>query len=476
MESLAYNFPAALESAAHHSTTQRSSLLGIATASAGTLVALSFVPEDPTPAGALYFAALVMMASLAIAPAAAAIRDPKALLRAENVIVLAPIYWLLLDLLQGLYPMQAIGSEPIDKAFISIGVFVVAVWLGVYRRPWKVPRGLMRAVSQELPPNIYFFLCVAAFVLGMLSFLIPTNFDVVKMFSYLGDTRWAAPWIRGQLGGWDAFADQLQYFGYLLPALTVILSRRSGWGDVKTLFSIGMSILMMIFLAQSGARRVVGVVFGAALISWLLTQKQLRIRHMLLGAAAAAALLFALQIMLEYRNLGLATLAERADYEPVLEEDSVRVDDNFYRLSQVIELIPEYHPHVYQDYVIWVAVRPIPRVFWPGKPVDPGFDLASALGRKEISLSISVIGEFYMAAGFIGIALGGWFYGRLCGMASRLLAGPANLGVVLMYGILTMALFTGVRSMLDLVLVNYATLGWFGLSRAIIYLRGQKVS
>ena len=26
---------------------------------------------------------------------------------------------------------------------------------------------------------------------------------------------------------------------------------------------------------------------------------------------------------------------------------------------------------------------------------------------------MSVIGELYMAAGFIGIALGGWLYGRL---------------------------------------------------------------
>ncbi len=81
-----------------------------------------------------------------------------------------------------------------------------------------------------------------------------------------------------------------------------------------------------------------------------------------------------------------------------------------------------------------------------------------------------------MAAGFIGIALGGWFYGRLCGMASRLLAGPTNLGVVLMYGVMTMSLFTGVRSILDLVLVNYATLAWFGLSQAHLFLRGQKVS
>jgi hypothetical protein len=411
----------------------------------------------------------MMAASLALAPAVAAIRDPKSLLRAENVIVLAPIYWLLLDLLQGLYPMETIRSEQIEKAFISIGIFVIAVWLGVYRRPWKVPGSIMRSVSQELSSNTYFTLGVVAFVLGMLTFAIPTNFDVARMVSYLGEARWAAPWIRGRLGGWDAFADQLQYFGYLLPALTVILARRNGWGDVKTLSLGGMAVIITAFLAQSGSRRVVGVVFGGALILWLLIQKRLQIRHMILGAAAAAVLLVGLQILLEYRNLGISTFSERAEYKPVLEEGAVRVDDNFYRLCQVIELIPRFYPHTYQDYVIWVAMRPIPRVFWPGKPVDPGFDLASALGRREVSLAISVIGELYMAAGFVGIVLGGWFYGRLAVMASGLVTGPTTLGAGLLYGIFTMSLFSGVRSMLDLVLVNYATLAWLGLARVYLF-------
>jgi len=43
------------------------------------------------------------------------------------------------------------------------------------------------------------------------------------MVYYLGQERWAAPWGRGQLGGWDAFLDHLQYFGYLLPVLTVVI-------------------------------------------------------------------------------------------------------------------------------------------------------------------------------------------------------------------------------------------------------------
>jgi len=230
-----------------------------------------------------------------------------------------------------------------------------------------------------------------------------------------------------------------------------------------------MTTVMMIFLAQSGSRRVVGVTFGMALIVWLLTEKRLRAKQFLAAAAAAAALLFALQVMLEYRNKGFSALTQRSDFDPIVAEESIRVDDNFYRLCQLIDLIPEQHPHTYFDYVTWIIVRPIPRVFWPGKPVSPGFDLPSVLGMHGVSLSVSVIGELYMAAGFLGIALGGWLYGKIATMARHLIMLRPTFGALMVYAILTMSLFAGERSMLDLVLINYALLAWAAISRLVLY-------
>ena len=85
--------------------------LGIAGTCIGTLVALSLIPEDPQPQGALFQSALAMTAGLAAAPVAAAFKDPKSLLRGEHLLALSPVYWLLLDLLQGAYPMNSI--EPV---------------------------------------------------------------------------------------------------------------------------------------------------------------------------------------------------------------------------------------------------------------------------------------------------------------------------------------------------------------------------
>ncbi len=464
------------------SLSMRSTLLAILSTSIATAFSILLIPDDPGREGALFYPALVMSAGLATAPIVAAFHYPKALLRGESLVALAPIYWLLLDLLQGVYSMEDVTGDQVRQAFLGIGLFVVMVWQGAIRRSWKIPKVLINAVSQEFSINTYFGLALACFFIGMLNFAVPCNFNVFEMVHYLGQERWAAPWGRGQLGGWDAFLDHLQYFGYLLPVLTVVIGRRVGVRNVRTLIGIAMSVIVTLFLAQSGSRRVIGVVVGMALVLWVLDQPRLRIKHLLTTAFAIVALLIALQVMLEYRSVGLGVLvgkgevaSGRFEKRQILEEQHLRVDDNFYRLCQIIQLIPESYPFVYHKYLVYVIVRPVPRVFWPEKPVDAGFDLPTALGVVGVSYSYSVIGELYMSLGFIGIALGGWFYGRVASMANGLLARCTTQGALVIYSIVVMALFSGMRSILELILVSYVVLAWVGLSHLFIKLRYARV-
>lgn len=463
--------------------TLRTTLLAILSTVVATTLSLLLIPENPAREGALFYPALVMSAGLAAAPISAALRYPKALLRGEALLALAPIYWLLLDLLQGVYAMEDIAADQVRQAFLGIGLFVVMVWLGAIRRSWKIPKVLISSVSQEFSINTYFGLALACFFIGMLNYAVPCNFNVFEMAHYLGQERWAAPWGRGQLGGWDAFLDHLQYFGYLLPVLTVVIGRRAGMRNLRTLTCIAMSVVMALFLAQSGSRRVIGVVAGMALILWILDQQRLRIKHLLTTFFAIVALLIGLQVMLEYRNVGLSALvgkgevvSGRFEKRQLLEEQHLRVDDNFYRLCQIIQLIPDSYGFVYHKYLIYVVVRPVPRVLWPEKPVDAGFDLPTALGVEGVSFSYSVIGELYMSLGFIGIAVGGLFYGRVSAMASGLLKRCPTQGALVIYSIVVMALFSGMRSILELILVSYVVLAWVGLSHLFIRLRRAKAA
>jgi hypothetical protein len=481
MQSLTWNRPP-LAIATAPGLTMRTTLLAILSTSMATALALVLVPETPTEPGALFYPALLMAAGLALAPVTAAVRYPKTLLRGESLLTLAPIYWLLLDLLQGIYSMDGITATEIRQAFFAIGLFVVMVWIGSARRPWTTPDVLIRSVSQEFSLNTYFTLALACFFLGMLNFAIPCNFNVFEMAYYVGQERWAAPWGRGQLGGWDAFLDHMQYFGYLLPILTVVIGRRVGVRNARTLICVALSIVMTLFLAQSGSRRVIGVVAGMALVLWVLDQRQLRLKHLIATGLSVVVLLLALQVMLEYRNVGFGVLVggdanvSRLEKRQLLEEQHLRVDDNFYRLCQIIQLIPQSYGFVYHQYLVYVLVRPVPRVFWPEKPVDPGFDLPSALGVEGVSYSYSVIGELYMSLGFIGIALGGWFYGRVSAFARGLLGRSATQGALVIYSIIVMALFSGMRSILELILVSYVVLAWVGIAQLFIKLRRAKAS
>src|SRR5215213_871730 len=277
IEHLVWNRPA-LGVTTTPSLTMRSTLLAILSTSIATTLSILLVPDNPAREGALFYPALVMSAGLATAPISATFRYPKALLRGESLVALAPIYWLLLDLLQGVYSMEDVTSDQVRQAFLGIGIFVVMVWFGAIRRSWKIPGVLISAVSQEFPLNTYFSLALACFFIGMLNFAVPCNFNVFDMVHYLGQERWAAPWGRGQLGGWDAFLDHLQYFGYLLPVVTVVIGRRAGVRNARTIICIAMSIIVALFLAQSGSRRVIGVVVGMALILWVLDQHRLRLK------------------------------------------------------------------------------------------------------------------------------------------------------------------------------------------------------
>jgi oligosaccharide repeat unit polymerase len=467
----ATGIPFAVGTSSH--ATAQTTLLAIFSTGLGTVLAIYLIPLNPAGEGALFGSALAMSCGLLIVPAMALLRYPKTVLRGEYLLALAPVYWLLLDLLQGVYTMETIEPDQIRKAFVGIGLFVGMVWLGALRRPWRIPSLVINAASQEFSLNAYFSLAIVSFVLGMLNFAIACNFNLMEMFYYVGQERWSAPWGRGQLGGWDAFLDHLQYFGYLLPVLTIVVHRHAGWLSLRTLLCLGMSTIMTLFLAQSGSRRVIGVVIGMALILWILGQQRLKVKHLIQTAAAIGVLLLALQIMLEYRNVGLGMLVgfkndaidSTVVRQEIFRDQHLRVDDNFFRLCQVIQLIPYSYPFVYHQYFLYVLVRPIPRVFWPDKPIDPGFDLPTALGVEGVSYSYSVIGELYMSVGFIGIAIGGWFYGRLSAMARGLLTRTHTLSALVMYSIIVMALFSGMRSILELVLVNYVVLAWIALSK-----------
>ena len=435
-------------------------MVGFASTSVALLIALAVFPAEPSPQGALFVPAVILSAGILLLPIARGIRRSPAVLNAENLVAFGFVFWLLLDLIQGAYDLRGAADWAIRDAFIAIGVSAAMMWLGVAGRPWPLPKWIQEIARSPMDTKTVGRLVPVCFLLGMFNFAYATGFQIDVMFSYLGEQRWAAPWGRQQLGGWDAFLDQMQYFGYVLPSLTALLIVRRGFVP-QTLVAIVLSGIMEAFLAQGGGRRIIGVTVGAAIIVWIQSQPAINIRKLALVAVAAIGLLAAMQFMLNIRSRGYEDYAARG----VSDYDYLHVDDNFLRLSQVIQIVPAEHEHVGFQQLTFTAVRPIPRVFWPGKPIDPGFDLPSIVGMKGVSLSTSIIGEWYLSFGWIAVVFGGWLHGRLARTANVLRDNPEFRTNPIVYGLAVMVLVSGMRSMLELVLMSYALIAWWAANR-----------
>lgn len=436
--------------------------IGFSATASSLLIALAVFPAEPSPRGALILPAAILSAGILFLPAMRAIRRSPQLLNAENLVAFGFVFWLLLDLMQGAYDLRDAADWAIRDAFLAIGVSATAMWMGVAGRPWPIPNWLGEIATRPMDTKTVGRLIPVCFLIGMFNFAFAVNFDMAVMFSYLGEQRWAAPWGRGQLGGWNAFLDQVQYFGYVLPSLTALLIARSGF-TLQAWMSILASGVMLAFLSQGGGRRIIGVTVGAAIIVWIQAQKELQVRKLTIAVMAVVGLLAGMQFMLNIRSIGYEEFAftGQTDY------DYLHVDDNFLRLSQIIQLVPAEHDYVYLQQLWFTAIRPVPRVFWPGKPVDAGFDLPAIVGMKGVSLSSSIIGEWYLSWGWIAVVFGGWLHGRLARTVNTLREKEEFHTNPIVYGLAVMILVAGMRSMQDLVIMSYALVAWWAANRLI---------
>ena len=159
----------------------------------GTVVAIVITPQEVEPKAALFWPALVMAVSLGLVPLLFSLQQPKRLFEAHHLLVLAPIYWLLLDSLQRIFDLEGVSKSDAVLAFVTIALFAGGVWLGVWGRPWQMPRMVREAATLDITPKALFAISIMAFVFGMGKFAIPCNFNVGVMLQSLLADRWDAP-------------------------------------------------------------------------------------------------------------------------------------------------------------------------------------------------------------------------------------------------------------------------------------------
>jgi hypothetical protein len=430
----------------------------------GVALAVSSMPSDVAAERALVVPGMWMCVGLAGTVVADVIaRGLWRVFRAEHLVILGVVYFLLADLVEGLY-VVTVSADAVAAAFIAIGLFAGGCSLARLIPRLRIPQSLRRWMMAEYSERGLLGLTVVFFGLGMFRFLLASEFSIGVMFEGLGAARFSAPWSRGDLGGWDALTDVLVNFGFPLATFTVMLALRGrGWLDWKVGVGVLLSVIFLLFVAQGGARRLIGAIVGAALFTWGCGSRgRLRFASALGAAVVTIALLVGMQFLFEARDEGWAEYVYEAPGSA-----AIRVDDNFLRLAQTIEAVPQEHPHIGFQWLWFVIVRPVPRILWPGKPTDPGFSLPEYLGLEGVSLSMSVIGEWYLAFGWAGVLLGGLLFGILGRTWSQILEEGVTVKALGFYGFGVMSLFVGIRSMIEVILLCYPLVFWILADRLV---------
>ncbi len=440
---------------------RRGPVIGAGFALLGTyLAAVALFPVNPGPRGALMGPGVVLTLCLLLVPMMRMFTGSPYVSNAENFVSAGYAFWLLLDLVQGAYDLSEASDRGLQMALVAIGLSAAAMWAGAAARPWRLPQWVVDGATRPLDTDTVVKAVPICLALGMFNYLYAVGFDIPEMFSYLGANRWSAPWNRYQLGGWDAFRDQAPYFGYVLPSLAAVLIARRGLCKFESLFAVACSLLMLVFLAQGGGRRILGVTVGAALMVYVQLNTSRRAINVVVVAVGAFVLAWTAQFMLQVRNVGFDELAQERSVE-----DYLHIDDNFLRLAQIIDIVPRRRDYVYSQQIVFTLVRPVPRVLWPGKPVNPGFDLPSEVGLKGVSLSSSIIGEWYLSWGMYAVIFGAWLHGRFASTANSLREFGRAAGNPVIFSLAVMVLMAGQRSMQDLVLMTYALIAWWAVNK-----------
>ena len=397
----------------------------------------------------------------------------KVILRADVLVVISFIYWAMLDLIQERYTLSNMPIEHIRLAFVLVALFCIAVQISSRYR-FKMPDIVYESAKTEVKSNYILLLIVICTAIAIFYFWRASYYDFNYMIDALTRPRFRAPWARGSSGGLESFFFHLKYFGYITPALTAIIIVKEGKPNLKVITALALTIFFTLFEFQNGARRILGFLFGSGALTYLMANRnRLTIKHMAVMVALGAMLLILLDMQLTFRNIGYQNMIDRYEFG---EFEEIRVDDNFYRITQIIQFVPATHPFSGLKYLVWAFGRPIPRYFWAGKPLDPGFDLAKMAGEFNVSLSMTVVGEAYASFGMIMVILMGIFYGLLCGTFNQLLISKMRTIGYALYATGILSLVSGIRSLSDLIVFSYAFLAIIVVYKFLIKPRKDRIA
>jgi hypothetical protein len=149
--------------------------------------------------------------------------------------------------------------------------------------------------------------------------------------------------------------------------------------------------------------------------------KRLRISRVLVWALAVLMLFCITQVQVATRNVGW----EGARTLVPNEAFNTEATGQFAALLLSESLVPARHDFFLEPTPVYFITHWIPRRFWPGKPVEKVFQYFNnevTGGDPVWNVTPSIVGQFYMNSGVIGLCAIGCFLGMVCRITDNIFA------------------------------------------------------
>lgn len=328
----------------------------------------------------------------------------------RNFIYIAVLFWVLLDPLQSREGIEDFKNSVAAEAILYVVVFLTTVSLGYCLAPSRKVARVFARISEPSNVSQIVGVVILLYLLGTTPILYYSDWSVDTFLRILlAGYNWDIDpgWRRGALG---SESDYLFTICFLILNVTPFLAlwalRRIPINPLQKVAFVWIIVSVFLFHFFAGGRRYFAfLVLASMLYLYDSAPKHRRVIWAAYLALALIILLVLMQVQVQFRAAGFADIDVAALETHI---GAFQRDNIFYWMLTAVSVMPEQYSFTREIPFVDFLIHPIPRFLWPGKPISEGFPFQR---WEDASLTISVIGEFFIAQGLIGVIIAGLAYG-----------------------------------------------------------------
>lgn len=395
-------------------------------------------------------------------------------INAKSMILIGVLYWVLLDALVRRTGIELFSPEKILEVLLLIISFLIMVYVG-YLIKWP---DLFILIFKKLDYGYSFNanklknLILIYFFLGFLPIIIwGGGIDrVIWVLTHAG--RWTGGWGRSRWGDW------LDYIKSVLGLFNIIAIQLGGFYIIfikKSLIFLILILVSLWIILVGGNRNTLGAAILPIFFLYFFKMSGKYKRYLIFVGIFLLFSVFEFQV--KCRNYSpeiLITDVLKEEFSNIASRSPIEYhrDDQFFQMLKYVTFVPSQIPHSQEPLILRPFYHFIPRAIWKNKPQGITRFFEEIVDESTYGLTTfagSIIGDFYLANGWLGVLMAGLLMGFLAKQFDSLIdMSKRSPAILLIYAYGLIFLFVSIRS------YQIIYEGWFAFIFLYLILKGIK--